>query len=196
MRIKTFVISAVLAAMTAAPAIAATDWDANLAAAQRTPVRVGDVTLGAELAAHVEDIGARDLERLLAELREDVERSLAERGLLARAGEPAAELDLTLVEATPNRPTFAQLSGDGDWGWDRSGSRRPPLSRYLSLSSFGIGRVKLEGVVTGANGAPLGEVTYRYEETDIYQAQFAATWTDVHRGIDMFANRLARTLAE
>ncbi len=195
MRMKSLILSGLLAAL-AGPALAATDWHADLGAeAQQTPVRVDEVRLGAELAEHVEDIGARDLDRLLTELREDVEARLAERGLLAEPGEPAAELDLVLVEATPNRPTFAQLGGRGEWGWDRPGVRQP-LSRHLSLASFGIGKVKLEGVFTGADGAPLGEVTYRYEESDIYQAQFAATWTDVHRGIDMFANRLARTLAD
>jgi hypothetical protein len=196
---KTFLISASLIsaslAALATPAVAGTRWDDELAAQAGTPVRVDEVRLGEELAAHVEDIGQRDLDRLLEELRSDVEAQLAERGLLADEGDAdAAELDLTLVMATPNRPTFEQLSGRGDWGWDRPGVR--PLSQYLSLSSFGLGNVEVTGVFTGADGAALGEVNYRYEEDDLRQAAFAATWTDAHRGIDMFANRLAETVAE
>ena len=196
MRMKTFLLSASLVALTAPAASAASRWEDELRAAPQGPVRVDEVRLGDELAAHVQDIGERDLARLLDDLRAEVEDRLAERGLLARPGDArAVELDLVLLEATPNRPTFEQLSGRGDWNWDRRGGGRG-LSPYLSLSSFGIGGAKIAGVFTAADGTPLGEVTYRYEEDDLYQAQFAATWTDAHRTIDLFAARLARTLAE
>lgn len=196
MRMKTLLISAALAALAAPAAMAGSRWEDQLTAPPQGPVRIDEVRLGDELAAHVDDIGERDLARLLDELRTDVERQLAERGLLARPGDPqAVELDLILVEATPNRPTFAQLSGRGDWNWDRRTGARG-VSPYLSLSSFGIGGARMSGVFTAPDGTSLGEVTYRYEEDDLYQAQFAATWTDAHRSIDFFADRLARTLAD
>lgn len=196
MRMKTFLVSAALAALAAPAAMAGSRWEDELAVTPQGPVRVDEVRLGDELAAHVDDIGERDLSRLLDELRGEVETRLAERGLLAQPGDAnAVELDLILLEAKPNRPTFEQLSGRGDWNWDRRTGRRP-LSQYLSLSSFGLGGAKMTGVFTAPDGAALGEVTYRYEEDDLTQAQFAATWTDAHRSIDFFADRLADTLAE
>lgn len=195
MLLKKLMISAGALALSA-PALAATEWDAQLAAAPQGPVRVNEVRLGDELAAHVNDIGQRDLDRLLDELRGDVESELAERGRLAAPDDAgAAILDLVLIEAHPNRPTFEQLGGGGDWNWDRRGGL-PNVGTSLSLASFGIGSVKVEAHLSAADGADLGAVSYRFEETDISQAQFAATWTDAHRGIDMFADRLADTLAE
>lgn len=195
MQLKLFLISAA-ATVLAAPALAQTEWEAQLDALPRAPVLVDDVRLGDELAAHVDDIGQRDLDRLLEELRGDVEAQLSERGMLAQPGDAAAtQLDLILVEAHPNRPTFEQLGGGGDWNWDRRGGL-PTTGSSLSLASFGLGSVKVEGVFSAPDGAQLGAVAYRYEESDIRQAQFAATWTDVHRGIDIFADRIADTLAE
>lgn len=195
MRINQLLIGAGLAVLTAGSALAAGDWDVDLTGAPDGPIRVDEVRLGEVLAAHVEDIGQRDLDRLMEELRSDVERELSRRGRLASEGEPAVELDLTLVKATPNRPTFEQLGGDGDWGWDRRGAGSiRSTSGNLSLSSFGLGGSHVVGTLTDANGAVLGEVSYEYRETDIREAQYAATWTDAHRGFDLFARRFAEEI--
>ncbi len=194
---KLFAVFASAAAMIAAPAFAASEWTNDLSAPVSGPVRVDEVRLGDHLAENIHQIGQRDLDRLLDELRSDVERRLADRGLLAAPGDSAAAgLTLIMTEARPNRPTFEQLGGRGDWNWDRPNRSGRPTSSQLSLASFGIGGVGLTGEFRAPDGASLGSVTYRYEETDIYQAQFAATWTDAHRGIDLFSRRLAGAIGQ
>src|SRR5258705_11412994 len=76
------------------------------------------VTVGPELQEKaVETYGVRDVEDLATQLRKGVERELGRSGAY-----DGARIELTLVDAAPNRPTFKQLS-------DTPG---------LSLASFGL----------------------------------------------------------
>jgi hypothetical protein len=129
------------------------------------------VTIGPELqkkAAH--KYGVRDVERLAAELRKDVERELARSGAYEDA-----RVELTLVDALPNRPTFKQLS-------DTPG---------LSYESFGIGGARIEGQAIAAGGA-VTPIKYSYYETDIRQSWGHSTWADAEWTINRFAYRLGR----
>ena len=91
------------------------------------------VTIGPELQEKaVETYGVRDVEDLANQLRKDVERELGRSGAY-----DGARIELTLVDAAPNRPTFKQLS-------DTPG---------LSLASFGLGGAKIEGQAIAPGGA-------------------------------------------
>jgi hypothetical protein len=89
MRITALVAAALLSSTTAAVA---------------APASV-TVTVGPELQKKaVETYGVRDVDHLATELRTDVERELTRTGAFG-----GARIELVLVDAKPNRPTFKQL---------------------------------------------------------------------------------------
>lgn len=117
-----------------------------------------------------EEYGLRDVQRLADDLRKDVERELDRTGVLA-----GGRVELTLVDARPNRPTFKQLG-------DRPG---------LSFESFGTGGATIEGQAISVDGH-VTPVRYRWYESDIRQAKLTTTWSDAGRAIDRFAFQLGR----
>ncbi len=128
------------------------------------------VTVGPKLQKKaVETYGVRDVDRLAAELRKDVERELARTGAY-----DGARIELVLADAQPNRPTFKQLS-------DKPG---------LSYESFGIGGARIEGQAI-APGGGVTPLKYSYYETDIRQSWGHSTWSDAEWTMNRFAYRLA-----
>jgi len=116
------------------------------------------------------DLGVREVDRLADDLRTEVQRQTSRTGVL-----DGARIELTLVDAMPNRPTFEQMA------------RRPGLS----MSSFGIGGARIEGRAV----APDGTVTplrFAWYETDIRYTPYRVTWSDAHTAMERFARRLAR----
>jgi hypothetical protein len=120
------------------------------------------------------DYGLKDLQDLADVLKNSVEARLSAKGRLITGAPGAATVNLVLVDAKPNRPTFKQLA-------DRPG---------LSMQSFGIGgaEIKSEQVMPGGGKIMLG---YSWYESDIRWSQAQATWADAERAIDGFARRLA-----
>ena len=105
---------------------------ASSGAALAAPASV-NVTVGPELQLKAQKtLGVRDIDDLAKSLQGDVEKRLAKTGAF-----DGARIDLVLVDAQPNRPTFEQLS------------RTPGLS----LRSFGIGGARIEGRAVAADGA-------------------------------------------
>lgn len=130
-----------------------------------------EVKLGPELQKKAaEEYGVRDVERLASELRKDVEREMHRTGVLA-----GGRLELTLVDARPNRPTFKQLG-------DKPG---------LSMESFGLGGAKIEGRAITIDG-DVTPVRYDWYETDIRQSRLTTTWSDAEYAISRFAYQLGR----
>lgn len=130
-----------------------------------------EVTLSPELRAKAEkEYGVRDVERLAADLRKQTEREMGRVGVLA-----GGKIELTLVDARPNRPTFKQLG-------DTPG---------LSLSSFGLGGAEIEGRAVSVEG-DVTPVRYRWYENDIRQSARTTTWSDAHYAISRFAVQLSR----
>jgi hypothetical protein len=114
--------------------------------------------------------GVKEVDRLADQLRKDVERELGKTGAY-----DGARVDLVLVDALPNRPTFKQLG-------DTPG---------LSYQSFGIGGAKIGGQITAADGT-VTPVGYKYYESDIRYARSNWTWSDAEWTFDRFASRLGR----
>jgi hypothetical protein len=143
---------------------------APLAAAAAAPppqVSSVEVTIGPRLQAKSHDYGQRDLDYLARDLRRDVESSLRSKGLLTPGG---ARLHLVILDAKPNRPTFAQMSRNPD----------------LSMRSVGVGGAEIGGDLAGR---PLH---YQWWETDIRTERGSVTWSDADRAFQMFAYNLAR----
>jgi hypothetical protein len=121
-----------------------------------------------------DDYGVREASVLRADLKRKVERALV------RAGAPQGiTVTLTIVNAKPNRPTFAQMS-------DKPG---------LSFQSFGIGGAAIEGQVLDADGKVIAALSDRWYETDINQSYGRATWGDANFAFDRFARKLAKAAA-
>ena len=129
------------------------------------------VDIGPQLQAKAEKVlGVREVDDLAAQLRKTVERKLA--------NSPAydgARIELVLVDAQPNRPTFKQLG-------DRPG---------LSFESFGLGGAKIGGRAIAANGA-VTPIAYKYYESDLHYAHRTTTWGDADVAFQQFAAKLRR----
>lgn len=120
-----------------------------------------------------DDLGERELEYLTEEIREDLSRELG------KAGVSPARIDVTILDAKPNRPTFEQVGRRG-----------------LSLQSFSIGGMDLRAVAYGSDDSVLGELEYGWFENDIRWAQGRGTWTDARRASSKFARKFAKVLAQ
>lgn len=113
-----------------------------------------------------EDYGERE-KRVL----EDMVGSSLRRELPATV----TRVEVELVDAVPNRPTFEQMGNEPG----------------LSYASYGIGGAELRGRAFDASGAVVGEATYSWYSQDILWSQHAWVWEDADRAIDRFAQELA-----
>jgi hypothetical protein len=136
------------------------------ASAQPPAGSVVTVRIGPALQRKAEDYGQRELGELAKDLHDQVAHAAAR----ARGPRPV-RIDLVIEDATPNRPTFDQLS------------RTPGLS----LRSIGLGGARVSGLVTYADGAerPFRDQFY---ETDLWNEHGAATWSDADRAFDKVAD--------
>ena len=129
------------------------------------------VTVGPELQLKGEKIlGMRDVNDLAKSLQSDVEKRLTKTGAYS-----GSRIELILVDAQPNRPTFKQLS-------DTPG---------LSMRSIGIGGARIEGRAVAADGA-VTPLSYDYYSPDIVWVQGSTTWSDAELTFMRFASELGR----
>tara|TARA_R110002096_G_scaffold92865_3_gene209647 strand:- start:899 stop:1453 length:555 start_codon:yes stop_codon:yes gene_type:complete len=168
------------AAALSAPATAFQGLDAQYNSQPYGPVTIAEITIGEALAEKVDDYGAREIDRLTGRLHDDLARELADMGWLAGDTAPAAILHVTIEDATPNRPTFAQ-----------TGSRPG-----LDMRSFGIGGAELTAELQAADGSVIATFEYAWESHDIRFAQYSTTWTDTFRTFDRFSTRLTDSLSD
>ena len=151
----------------------------SLAAAMLAPIAMAatiDVGYSAEFQTELEDnYGVREGERLAEDIRSDIDRELNKANL------DPARIEVTIIDAKPNRPTMQQLSDE------------PALDMLRSKS---IGGMKLEGVAYDAAGNPIGEVQYDWYETNIQNVNASGVWGDANRASSRFARKLAEELAQ
>ncbi|WP_141653108.1 hypothetical protein [Phenylobacterium immobile] len=128
------------------------------------------VNVGPELQEKADKYGQRDLDLLTRDLQRTVSHRLARSGAY-----DDARIELTLVDAKPNRPTFEEMGA----------------SLGLSPLSFGIGGAEIVGRAIRPDGVetPIG---YKWYETDIRQAPYRSTWGDAQIVFERFAYRLAK----
>lgn len=149
--------------------------------ASAAPVTVGPVSLSAEYQAKVEDeIGARDSEVLQDFVTRTVSRALTRQGAQVGAGAPVT-VDITIVDADPNRPTMQELRDT------------PGLSMFWSVSTGGA---ELNATLRAADGRVLQEVNHRYFSNSLADLTGAAeTWSDARRATYRFARKVADAYA-
>ena len=122
-----------------------------------------------------DDYGLRESDTLREFVTEDLEEAFT------KAGVDPDQVDVTIINAKPNRPTFEQARNE------------PSLDTFRS---FSIGGMEVEGTAFDADGNTLGNVSYRWFENDIRESRFKATWTDANRASRQFARRLAKDISE
>lgn len=129
------------------------------------------VAIGPELQTKaVKTYGVREVREIADDLAKTVQRRVAQNPAFDNA-----RIDLVLVDAKPNRPTFHQLG----------------QTPGLSFESFGIGGASIEGRVVRPDGSSR-PVAYRWYESDIRLAQGQWTWHDADWTFQRFASRLAK----
>jgi hypothetical protein len=150
-------------------AIAAAALLVSGGAALAAPATV-TVSVGPKLSktAH-KNYGVKEVDRLAGELRSDVERELARTGAFQDS-----RIELVLVDAKPNRPTFHQMG----------------RQLGLSMQSFGVGGARIEGRAIAPDGA-VTPLAYGWYETDIRQAPYKWVWSDAEWAFDRFARQLS-----
>lgn len=145
--------------------------------AYASPVTLAPVSFSPEFQAELDaELGAREGRVLQRAVVDAVSRELAERGATLSEGAPVT-VEISIIDATPNRPTMQQLVDT------------PGLD---AINSVSIGGAELRAVLRGADGQTLSEVTHRrynYNLTDVSGA--ATTWTEARRAIRQFANKVA-----
>jgi len=132
------------------------------------------VTYSDDFAEELSDnYGEREGETLTEEIIEDLDRAFD------KAGVAPARVDVVIVNAKPNRPTFQQLSD------------RPGLDAFRSIS---LGGMELTGTAYDADGNVLATQEYEWFENRIEDSVGAATWSDANRASSRFAKKLAKQL--
>ncbi|MEL6568327.1 MAG: hypothetical protein AAFQ22_07905 [Pseudomonadota bacterium] len=120
-----------------------------------------------------DDYGVREGAKLTEEIIEDLEREL--NGM----DDTVERIDVMILDAKPNRPTFEQISGS------------PGLDPFRSVS---IGGMSLAGTVTHADG-DVSEVEYKWFENDIRNSVGTSVWWDANRVSRRFAKRVAESVS-
>lgn len=128
------------------------------------------VTVSPDFAKTAAELGQRDVDQQVDDMRRTVERVLVQRNAL-----DGARVELTITDLKPNRPTIQQM---GD---------KPGLDGMRSLS---IGGAAVEGTVTLASGE-VQPVKFDYYTPTLADARGSTTWTDAQRAYDRLARRLA-----
>lgn len=119
-----------------------------------------------------EEYGAREGEYLRSTVEHAVARALARRGAT-----PGLTIDVSIIDADPNRPTFEQMGAT------------PGLDGFRSIS---IGGAELHAVLRDANGVVVSEVShqrYNHSLADLTGAE--TTWSEANSAIRQFANKVA-----
>lgn len=121
-----------------------------------------------------ENYGEREGERLTQDITEDL--SLA----FNKAGVNPARVEVTIINAKPNRPTFDQLGAT------------PGLDGFRSIS---IGGMELTGTAYDGDGNVLATQDYEWFENNIQDVIGSSVWTDANRASRRFAKKLADQLS-
>lgn len=124
-----------------------------------------------------EDLGEREGVELRGLVEQAVASALSARGVSAGSGSDTIEI--TIVDAQPNRPTLEQLSA------------RPGLDYFRSIS---IGGAELRAVIRNASGDVVSEVEHRRFNSSLDEFNGfppAGTWSEARRAIRRFANKVA-----
>lgn len=129
-----------------------------------------NIVLGPEVLDSIDELGEREVRAQASRLADVVRQTLVRRGAL-----DGAEINLTLTDLKPNRPTMQQMADT------------PGLDHMRSIS---VGGATITGHVTTADGQ-VHPVRYDWYSNTIADVQGFTTWQDADRAYSRLANNLA-----
>jgi len=147
-------------------------------AAVAEPVSLTPVTFSSDFQTSLErNLGVREGDRLRTRVEHAVSAALVRRGATLQSGAPIS-IDIEIIDADPNRPTFTQLSN-------------PPYPSFMESTS--IGGAQLRATLHGADGQVLDVVSHRqYNYSfDEFRYERPTTWSEADRAINGFAEKVA-----
>lgn len=121
-----------------------------------------------------ETLGAGEADYLERRIQRALTRELTRTGGDIAANAPVT-IETTLVDARANKPTLQQMADNTSLSYSGSISR---------------GGAELVGILRGADGRELAQVSQRFYENDLRWASFT-TWGDAERAIDFYARKMA-----
>jgi len=134
-----------------------------------------NVTYSDDFAEELTDnYGEKEGVYLTKEIQEDLMAAFAKTGV------NPIRVDVVIIDAKPNRPTFEQMSS------------RPGLDPFRSRS---IGGMELQATAYDADGAVIGSHEYGWFENDIRDVVGSSTWTDAKRASNRFSRKFAQSLS-
>lgn len=141
------------------------------------PVSLAPVSFSTEMQTDLEeDYGQREAAELEGLVRDAVSAELTRRGAIVGPGAPLT-VEISVIDARPNRPTMQQLAA------------RPGLDPIRSIS---LGGAELVAVIRGADGEIITEVRHRRFDYDLRDVTAAtSTWAGARRAIRQFAVKIA-----
>jgi hypothetical protein len=121
-----------------------------------------------------EELGAREGEILRRAVADAINDELTRRGV-SLAGGPSIEV--SIIDAQPNRPTMQQLVDTPGLDWGRS---------------ISLGGAELHATLRSSEGVELEEVSHRRFNYTLSELNGAVnTWTEARRAIRRFADKVA-----
>jgi hypothetical protein len=153
----------------------------GVGAAQAAPLSIGAMTLAPQAQQQfAKDYGMREVRELSDYANVQLSRALTRAGAQITPDAPV-RVEITLVAATPNKPTMKQLG-------DRVG--------LDYMRSIGVGGAELNArFVDVSSGRTLQEVGYRWYESSLANEYSLTTWGDAREAIRLFAREVAEAYA-
>jgi len=154
---------------------------ASAAFAAAAPLVAPTPVLSEDLQQQLSDIfGEGEGAYLQRETMRYVAAALARRGAMdAVDTDGAVTVEITIVRATPNRPTMTQL-------------RETP---GLSMQSISLGGAEFIAVIRDSAGAERARVTHEHFSRDIEDADGMSVWGDARIAMRGFARKVAEAYA-
>jgi hypothetical protein len=123
-----------------------------------------------------DDLGVREGDELRETVVNAVGRALARKGATV-SGNASVTIEISIIDADPNRPTMEQIRAEPGLDFGRS---------------YSIGGAELRAVLRGSDGSVLTEVTHRRYNHSIDELLGPpATWSEARRAINQFATKVA-----
>jgi hypothetical protein len=149
--------------------------------AAAAPVTLAPVSFSPEFQVTLdEELGAREGAYLTRAVTHAVNRALDRSG--ASPGQGSVTIEISIIDADPNRPTMQEMAHTPGLDFGRS---------------YSVGGAELRAVLRGADGQVLREVEHRrYNRSITDFLGPPSTWHEAERAIQQFARKVADAYVE
>lgn len=152
-------------------------FEANFQGSPSGAITVGRISFSEEMLEKAEALGHMELRRLSSYLREDLEGALMRTNWHGMSDEET-RLDITIIDAMPNRPTISQINARDD----------------VHYTTRWAGGAAVEARLFDGDGMVLASFSYSWLNEDLDDAASYGIWTDTRLTFNRFANSVADAL--